>query len=341
LLRGSWQPTSFRAAILEQLGTLRAAAYGDSLVEIPIFCGFVGARVSSTFDSGGAVARPYVGGLQDTVFDSADRLGNDARFVHSGFVLELPHRWKFAYLDEPPRSRIVAGDALASDDPSEAEEFGRIREWASCLAIAVASPQVGRRLRPHVLATEAPLEPVPELICVYNADPLDGSRSFHFSRPWPHVDSATTQLERSHLERARELAGIGDGSVRVAIRRINASLVRPRLWEDALLDAVIGWEALAGERGAAVKMMTSAVIARLVADEGVEDQVRAKVQKIYETRNPVVHGAEVKDSARVRVAADAATRVAIVALNALVDERKDLLGVTNRVERLFLRRDHQ
>jgi hypothetical protein len=155
------------------------------------------------------------------------------------------------------------------------------------------------------------------------------------------VDSATTQLERSHLERARELAGIGDGSVRVAIRRINASLVRPRLWEDALLDAVIGWEALAGERGAAVKMMTSAVIARLVADEGVEDQVRAKVQKIYETRNPVVHGAEVKDSARVRVAADAATRVAIVALNALVDERKDLLGVTNRVERLFLRRDHQ
>jgi hypothetical protein len=324
LLRGRWGPESFRTAIVEQVDRVRKAA-SDGTADVPIFCGFSRARVGKPFCVDDVVVRPYAGGLQNSLMDDVDRL--DGSYHDVGFVVERPHPWRFCTLHKDADTDAPAG--LAGLD------WSGVRRWADHLAVAAAAIQVGATLRPHELQRAKSFAGIPQLLWIETADPLYAAASSHLSRDWTWHDEGAPDLSEEAVAYVKKLEEIEENSMRVAVRRLRMALEQPRAWEDALVDAVVAWEALSGDCQGAVTLKTTGFLAKLITSSAHRHQFRSDLSTIYRHRSRVVHGGAL-DGPDVQVWRDRAITVALVAMKKLVGEHRDLLGHNDRFERFCL-----
>lgn len=299
-------------------------------MDVPIFCGFSRAKIDQEFVVAGDHFRPYVGDLQNCLFDPVDRL--DGSYHSTGFVVERPHAWRY---------RAVGSAGL--QDPAQPDDLGElnwtdVRRWADVLAVAAAAGQVGEKLKPHHLQHAKPFTGIPEILWIETADPLIGASSSHFSRDWTWQDENASPLTRTTAHYAGELQSVDDDSFPVAIRRVRLALDQPRAWEDALVDAVIAWEALRGNCRDSVTLMTTAFLAELISAETQRHQVRKALRALYKQRNHVVHGGALVGDEVPRWR-DQAITAAFVAIKQLCGEHRALLGHSDRFERLCLDED--
>lgn len=325
LLRGDWSWHALSRALIEQTVRLRAAAKGAT-VDAPVFLGFGSIQVAGEVSHGTVHVRPYRGSLQSWLVEESDRLDTQG----GGVIVELTHPWSLHLLSD-------RGSADSDEAPLPggftSEDFASFHRWADCFAVAVAMAQTPELLRPHHVAGASPLEPAPQLRWMLNADPLFGATSLHFSQGWVGSKCPTIDMSQSSLDRVAKLHAIEDGATRIAIRRLAAALKQPRRWSDALLDAVIAWEALSGNCRGGVKLQVSSVLAHLVSEQTDRSQMRAKIRRLYESRNKVVHGGDV--SIR-RDEPAAAALIGLTALRSLMDDFADLIGEEQRFEKLCL-----
>ena len=325
LLRGSWSIEALRAAIGEQLDRLRNAKQGIETT-CPVFLGFGAARIAASTSRGFLHVRPYRGNLQSHVVGDRDRL--DAH--GGGFVVErtLPWKYRTRIANAPPDTATAAPEGRISE-----QEWSSFKRWEESLAVAIAMASLPTRVRPHNLAQPAAVTRAPQLRWAFSADPIYGARSLHFSQGWPGDECPEISISKEVLERAEQLAEIDDPATRVAIDRLGRALEQPRAWKDALLDAVIAWEALSGEGVGAVVVQVTAVVAHLISEPTHRKQVRAELRKVYHTRSRVVHGGL---AAPAQADRDAAVLAGVVGLRALLDEHPTLIGYPDRFDRLCL-----
>ena len=102
---------------------------------------------------------------------------------------------------------------------------------------------------------------------------------------------------------------------------------------DALVDAVIVWEAIFGTHNE-ITFRVCGSLARLLHST-VEDRLAfvKKAKNVYTVRSKIVHGASDIKPEKINALRDEAIQVAIAAFRVLTQDRKDLLAITSSSER--------
>jgi hypothetical protein len=324
LLRGECTASSFAKALLEQLSRLRALCKGES-VAVPIFLGFGDVRVVDPVEGPAARVRPYLASTHDTLLDTSDRLSRQG----GGIVVERALDSTLRML----RKGEHVGGAREKPDVLTEAYVSELRHWADCLAVSIGISKTQDALRPHEIAAPLDVGRRAQLRWILNANPLSVGTSLHFSQGWQQDSLPAIEFDSTTLRRAETLAGIQEPSIRTAIGRLSYALEWGRRWLDGFLDAVIAWEALAGDCTGAVSTKLCAVIAHLVAVPGQRKQVREKLRTLYGHRSRLVRGGHASANPEDRAAA---ILVGMVALTDLVEARPTLLKVQKRFEVLCL-----
>lgn len=124
---------------------------------------------------------------------------------------------------------------------------------------------------------------------------------------------------------SQRVAGPADHGVAVARSRVVSAVLRPAA-EDALIDAVVAWEALFGDTGGELRFRIAASIAWLLGPSPAERQALFKLGRdIYDYRSKIVHGARSRPHHQVLEHAAEATDTALRALRALYLRGGDIL----------------
>ncbi len=319
LLRGELTQGALSAAIQENVNRIRTAKVGAQAVA-PVFLGFSAVEVAEPFEAGGVVVRPYSPESHSYLLDWGQRL---ERFDTPGIVVEVKRPWTYALtrVDEATPSLV------------EQFDWDEIRRFGEVLVAGHLLKSVPAQLKAHEIANPKEVPAPPQLRWGYCADPINRSRSHHFSTDWPlRAQTKSTIFDKQSVDNATSLQSVTDGSFQIAVRRL-ASSVRPyRRWSDSLVDAVIGWEALSGDCKGDVSFRVCSIIAHLISAPGHRRQVRAILKKVYAARSRVVHAGELLQSSESPTAASLAGLVALRALS----EDSSLLAESDRFSALCM-----
>ncbi|MCP4607035.1 MAG: hypothetical protein GY847_42065 [Proteobacteria bacterium] len=325
LLRGDWSPVAFQKTITEQLQRVRQSTQGKATY-VPLLCGFGGVSIENNIEDNDVTIRPYIGELQDSLLSPSGRFG-EHRSGEPGFIVEMQQPWGFIH----PYDKESPNQGESQELPANFD-WDNLRHWSYCLGAAVAAVETGDRIRCHEFQNSSTSTVIPSLRWVIAGDPIYGAKTVYFSRGWPITEGKQPEIGPPALELASIFATITEKPFQVAIRRTVAALSFPRRYEEALLDAVIAWEALSGDCRGSVSMMTTAFLSKLISEESQRRQVRKEMEKIYQRRNSIVHGGVVESHEETKIAKNAAAIVALLAAKSLAKENKHLLGDERRFE---------
>ncbi|AUG79303.1 hypothetical protein CFP65_4562 [Kitasatospora sp. MMS16-BH015] len=121
----------------------------------------------------------------------------------------------------------------------------------------------------------------------------------------------------------------GIEKIDLGIRRVLRALSERRDPADVLVDAVIAWENLFGTKdGEPTFRITMCLATLLESDVAERGALRTELAKIYDLRSKIVHGSADLKVADVPVC-HRALDVAVDAIKALVDQRPDILRLTD------------
>ncbi|AZN30609.1 hypothetical protein EJO69_10085 [Flaviflexus salsibiostraticola] len=118
----------------------------------------------------------------------------------------------------------------------------------------------------------------------------------------------------------------------IAIRRALAATAHREAPEDALIDAVIGWENLVGTRANIVSSVTGA-LARLLSEQGDVEMAKRKLGNVYDARSRLVHGDPKTEEDGVRKSSIDAVMTLLRALRKFFDTDRHLLDYSKSSDR--------
>ncbi|MFE7524630.1 hypothetical protein ACFU7Y_02800 [Kitasatospora sp. NPDC057542] len=203
----------------------------------------------------------------------------------------------------------------------------RLEETRLALALAIGGEQV-----PVLLPTWLHLEDPLSAMTTYSLTQLAAFRQRTPTR-------LTTEQAKDWEQWIDLLNGLPLDNLGQAPRRLLRAITERQDPVDALVDAVIAWEAIFGT-STEITFRVCASLARLLhtsVDERTEFLKSAK--KVYNARSKIVHGTSEVKIDEVHRLRDQAVSVAVDAFRALVVDRRDLLSIPNsdkRSERIML-----
>ena len=127
-------------------------------------------------------------------------------------------------------------------------------------------------------------------------------------------------------------------SIHIAVSRtVSAAGERDRP-DDGLIDAVIAWENLFGHGGTTEVgfRVTSALTLLVERNVDRREEQRRELQRLYDARSKIVHGAEIGGRLNLNEAWEKAVEVAVEALRILFGTRPALIANRERGLRLIL-----
>ena len=229
--------------------------------------------------------------------DTPGSLPRPAAMLETSF----PYQWQVHPAlkpdEEPPANRLPAVNQLGPD----------AAVWALLgLAFSLALQPIQHDARP--------IRP----LLYFHFDPLRGIRGGSSFGSGSAMMRKVTRDEAQEAERWCEKIHSHLGPSRyTAARRIQSSLEKWRRPADGLIDAVIAWDNIFGDRRA---------IAVLLEPPGPKrEKLQDAVKKIYDARSKLVHGGRLKPK-KVAELHQRALEIAIRALQYLVEHKPELLS---------------
>ncbi|WP_182354991.1 hypothetical protein [Flaviflexus huanghaiensis] len=119
----------------------------------------------------------------------------------------------------------------------------------------------------------------------------------------------------------------------IAIRRALAATAYREAPEDALIDAVTGWENLVGTRANTVSSVTGALARLLTEQDGDVAMAKRKLANVYDARSRLVHGDPKTEDSVVRENSIDAVMTLLRALRKIFDTDRHLLDYSKSSER--------
>lgn len=168
-------------------------------------------------------------------------------------------------------------------------------------------------------------------------DPLSAMASYYTVELAALRQRTPTRLSVEQAEEWRRWITLLDGlpleNLGQAPQRLLRAITERRDPVDALIDAVIVWEAIFGTHNE-ITFRVCGSLARLI-HQTVDDRLAFvdSAKKIYTMRSQIVHGSNDLKPEKLAAAQDQAVRIAIQALRALVEERSDLLEINSSSKR--------
>lgn len=319
-------PEAFAEAILATVRNVRKAVNGRN-VTIPARIGLTGVLLpdgTDGLDLGWARVRRS--DARDELFTERTSLTGSMTGVdpHGGHV-EISFRGDIVVEMEVPYEIAIRSFDVDKDWTGEGPASYRPIEQAI------------ENLRLAMLLAYPEHPPVLHLSWLATVDPLAQSNGASWGDPSRAVGLRPTKLSvdktAEWVDWAGKIAEHRTPEIRVAIRRMLASVGERADPVDKLIDAVIVWENLFGARTETTLRVTSA-LAWLLGDS--EDDRSARFQdykEVYNFRSKVVHGDPVVDPKKVSLLAPRAVQTSIEALRVLFSKRQDLLRIKKSEDR--------
>lgn len=330
VFRGVWDQGSYQRTVAEVLRKVRAAIQGKP-AQTSLFLGFENCSLPVEIECEGVWLRPYRGGQQFGLLPTdvvPSKFGGTNSWV--GFVAEVSVDYFLR------RSEGESGTMIGARVIEEIAE-----QWKTDIALALALVQTSvDPLRHHEFQQDVVEVPVaPACVWRYYVELVDQNGLSFSSR---YSMAGAVSIEEDVLARVPDMLKrvrlAPDSSIRVAAHRVLMGSQYPRHAEDRILDAIIAWENIAGDTRDAVKMKTCAVVAYLVADSASRGAVRRELEKLYMSRNNIVHGiiSRRANDGDLWKDGNRALDVALRALRALFVDGARWIAIRNRFEHMYL-----
>ncbi|MGW6858877.1 hypothetical protein [Streptomyces xanthophaeus] len=238
-------------------------------------------------------------------------------------TVEMTVPWASKFMQPP------SGDEFPKNLPTSSYEklHSRVESVRLAFALAMDDPNA-----PALLPVWQKIE-----------NPIGDSGGFSFSEIARLRHRTPTRLSVEQAEEWEQwiaaLDGIALDNLGHAPQRLLRAVTERHDPIDALIDAVIVWEAIFGT-STEITFRVCGSLARLLCDT-IEDRFvfLKKAKGIYRMRSKIVHGDRSVKIDKISESRDEAVDVAIKALQALVRKRPDLLTISNsgdRSERIML-----
>ncbi len=183
-----------------------------------------------------------------------------------------------------------------------------------------------------------PVVPVPTWTAILH--PFASFPTFYWttgdvrSRYYPH---ALSVRDMTRVTRWAEIISENQRpSMEIAVRRLYSAMVQRTDYADALVDAVVVWESLFGDRSGELTLRIAASISRLLRRDIEERRaLYREVAALYRKRSDVVHGEQIDESEAV-ASSQRAIEISVRLLRTLYKSRSDLIADPDRAKSILL-----
>lgn len=312
-LRLDFNETVFVRTVLESFEELRRALAGE-LVRAHVVHGIAGIALSDANQ-----VRTVWGTLRS------------APKISELDWLEFGYRPRTASLLVEPRLLRIRFDRTANPSSNSEEVSSAQRDPRILFPLACT------------LAAKDPANPsTPSITWSAFVLPFQGGSSYSTNVLTPSPRSA--MVVDDNIAQIEEWARIVDRAhlptVDIAARRLISACAHRFDPSDALIDAVMVWETLAGTSSETTFRVTAALVKLIESDRTRRSDLRRELAKVYDVRSRIVHGVAV-DQAKVSDAARRAVGVAVTALAMSYQRGSSWLSLssTDRADQLLLNED--
>nr|GID81974.1 hypothetical protein Ade03nite_08980 [Actinoplanes derwentensis] len=305
----------YLSAVRQMLTQTRALLRGEEVL-VPSLVGFTGIVVDQDVEVVGSwgrlrSARPsdlpsFASSMSERRINTTTETGEHIEITDAGDVV-LETRI-------PYRVRIQSPDEMIMEGTTTVGLEALVEQARICLALSWDGDQI-----PVVLPTWRRTISFMTSSIGYWTDPQ------HSAPRHP------TKATRAQMDAWGSWLGTVDtealSHVRLAATRTLRALTERRVQDDMLIDAVIAWESLFGAKTESTLRVSGALACLLYPPGADREAAQKRYSKIYNSRSEIVHASLTKKTTPEVIAENAreAAQVAIRALRAILDTRRDLI----------------